>query len=235
MLIEKGVITNQTDLTNHPFEMILLNKNHLDQIKELQSTVIEGLKDKTLCVYLTDEELVEILETSGLAVGVLVAEKLVAFFSVLYPGAREDNLGLDIGLSKGQLMKVAHMESAFIHPDFRGNHLEERMINHLLASAKHDIEWRYLLATVSPYNYPSVKAALGANTVIVDLKFKYNNYWRYIFFQDNQNLISVDDSDTVPVLNTDLDKQLELLKQGYLGLKVAKSEEGFYIHYGKKR
>lgn len=57
----------------------------------------------------------------------LAEERLAAVFSILHPGLKEDNYGYDLGLCEEELHQVVHMDTAAVHPDYRGFRSEERV------------------------------------------------------------------------------------------------------------
>lgn len=62
------------------------------------------------------------METAGFT---MIAEtkngQLAAFFTIDYPGVREGNLGYDIGLPKEECLRVVHMDTVGVLPEYRGN------------------------------------------------------------------------------------------------------------------
>lgn len=91
------------------------------------------------------------LEAQGF---IMVAEtedqKIAGFFMIKYPD-EEENMGKYLSFSKKQLEQVAHMESAVVSADYRGNRLQERMLH---AAEEHldKSKWKYLMSTVHPEN-----------------------------------------------------------------------------------
>ena len=59
------------------------------------------------------------------AIGIFAGEDLIAYSILRIPfcsgQAMPDNLGMDINLPSGDLIKVAHLQAVAVHPDHRGN------------------------------------------------------------------------------------------------------------------
>jgi len=109
-------------------------------------------------------------------------ENIVGMFLIRYPGNAEDNLGKDIELSDAELLQVAHMESAAVLPEYRGNHLQEKMLKYaenLLDKKK----YRYLMATVSPDNPASYLTFEKSDYQLVGTKEKYGGLLRRIYLK----------------------------------------------------
>ena len=88
--------------------------------------------------------------------------RLAGALSVIYPGLEKSNLGYDLQLPSDQLDQVVLMDSAAVHPDFRGMGLQKA----LLSMAETELSrqpGRILLATVHPDNRYSLRnfQALG--------------------------------------------------------------------------
>lgn len=83
-------------------------------------------------------------------------DRLAAVFSIIRPGARDFNLGYEIGLTEAELLRVIHMDTAAVHPDFRGRGLQRKM----MALVEKNLSGRILLCTIHPDNRYSLENAL---------------------------------------------------------------------------
>lgn len=109
-------------------------------------------------------------------------KKIAAFFTIRFPKHDEDNLGYSLNLSHDELLKVAHMETAVVHPDYRGNHLEQRLMAKAVNILK-DTPCLYLMGTVHPDNTASVKSFLNNGFSIVETVPKYGGRLRHIMLK----------------------------------------------------
>lgn len=106
-------------------------------------------------------------------------DRLAAVFSMIRPGLRDFNLGYDIGLDEVQLCRVTHMDTAAVHPDFRGRGLQRRM----MAEAEKTLTGRILLCTIHPENRYSLENALHLGYRIEKRIERYDSV-RYVLRKD---------------------------------------------------
>ncbi len=86
-------------------------------------------------------------------------ERLAGVFDILYPGLEPYNYGYDLNLCREELMQVVHMDTAAVHPDYRGFGLQAQMANR----AEQELAGRgkrILLCTVHPENKYSLNNML---------------------------------------------------------------------------
>lgn len=86
-------------------------------------------------------------------------DRTAAVFSIIHPGLAGYNYGYDLGLSKEELLRVVHMDTAAVHPDYRGLGLQGRMIR-IAEEQLSGPEKKILLCTVHPENRFSLKNML---------------------------------------------------------------------------
>ena len=103
-----------------------LTEDDLQGAIKLQEIVLRNLKDPEIYHPASQEILKEHLSRKGSAIGVVIEEGLIGFGILHIPGDEQDNLGRDIGLSKKDLNKVAHLQFSVVHPDYRGKSLQSR-------------------------------------------------------------------------------------------------------------
>ena len=108
--------------------------------------------------------------------------ELAGILMVCRPMEDDDNLGLDVGMTSEQRLRVVHMETAAVLPEHRGHDLERRM----LAFAEEKLQGtdtRYLMATISPFNPPSLRAAERLGYQVLLTKEKYGGHLRHILIK----------------------------------------------------
>lgn len=108
--------------------------------------------------------------------------QLVAALDILFPGLEDYNYGYDIGLTEDQLQKVIHMDSAAVHPAYRGLGLQRKLIQEAEASISGSGE-RILLCTVHPENRFSLSNVLKQGYTIQKELKKYESV-RYVLRKD---------------------------------------------------
>lgn len=108
--------------------------------------------------------------------------RISAVFSILYPGLHSYNYGYDLDFSVKDLLKVIHMDTAAVHPDFRGLGLQKRMV-HLAEQELSGGGHKILLSTVHPDNQFSLSNMLHQGYVIQKRMRKYGSE-RFVLRKD---------------------------------------------------
>lgn len=86
-------------------------------------------------------------------------ERMVAALDVLHPGLDDYNYGYHLDFDREKLMRVVNMDSAAVHPDYRGQGLQRRLLEAAESELRGKGE-RYLLCTIHPENQFSLNNAL---------------------------------------------------------------------------
>ncbi|MFC5543379.1 GNAT family N-acetyltransferase [Ureibacillus suwonensis] len=225
-VIEEGV------LKDIPYHVKKLKVDHIPQILDLQQAVVDSLPDKQTLEPLSDEEFRFILEGNGLMIGVFIEDRLIAFRALLIPEMDDQGLGKDIGLTEEEdLKRVLYQEISNVHPDFRGYGLQKKMAQIIM---KHiDMSnFDYVLATVMPYNIPSIKDKLHQGMYIAALKEKYGGKLRYIFFKPLHKKPKLK-KESVFISMGDIEGQKNLLHNGYIGVAIKEQGDDWFVEYKK--
>lgn len=109
-------------------------------------------------------------------------DRVAGVFSVIYPGLDSFNLGYDLGFDREQLLRVVHMDTAAVHPDYRGRHLQSRLMDF----AEEELaltQGRILLCTIHPENAYSLQNVLKLGYHIEKKLEKYGSI-RFILRKD---------------------------------------------------
>lgn len=123
-----------------------------------------------------DEETRELAEAGDLEFWMAeVGGCLAGVFSIVHPRLRACNLGWETGLTEPELLRVTHMDTAAVHPDFRGQGLQRRLIR----EAEKVLKGHILLCTIHPDNRYSLKNALSLGYQIEKQVARYGSV-RYI-------------------------------------------------------
>jgi len=101
-------------------------------------------------------------------------DRLAGVFTVLHPGLQEQNYGYDLGLGERELLQVIHMDTAAVHPRYRGQGLQGRMVQ-MAEEALSGKGRRILLSTVHPENRFSLKNMLAQGYRIEKRVAKYGS------------------------------------------------------------
>lgn len=158
-----------------------------EAIYNVMVQTVETLEDKTLFVCDDLAYVKEQLEKSGFGVVACSEDgEIAGSFLFRYPDLAEDNLGRDVGVPDNRLAQVVHMESAVVLPEYRGNHLQERMLQFgekLIDRTK----YRFLMVTVSPDNPASYLTFERNGYELMVTKEKYGGLLRRIYQKELQN------------------------------------------------
>ena len=161
--------------------IVKLEISDLDDIVRLQDFIIEGIEDKQIFARTNREEFISYFEGNSYLVGIRLIEtgKLVALGVYVNDGLKEDNYGYDLDYLKEDILKTGQIEITIVHPDFRGNRLQDILCKKLIEVSKVNGD-KYLTATVSPYNKHSLSNFLKADFKNKKEKLKYGGVLRCI-------------------------------------------------------
>lgn len=107
----------------------------------------------------TPEEFRERMENGSMRLWMAEeGEKLAGVFTVVFPGTSPVNYGWKLNLPENDLPRVVNMDTAAVHPDYRGRGLQRR----LMETAERELgPNRILLCTIHPDNRYSLRNALN--------------------------------------------------------------------------
>ncbi len=204
----------------------ILDENDYDKVSKLQKKIIKEISDPIFYDPVIEDDISKLLTQEGRILGTFVKGRLVAFCIMRFPGLTTDNLGNDIGLPEKELSEVAVLASVVVDPEFRRNGFAYNM-NVSAIKMINDLEFKHIFSTVYPYNYPNILTLLKTGLIIKNLKQKYANKLRYIFYQNIQDPLLFE-GDCTKVKIHDLTTQKKLLDQGYVGHSVNNMDEMSY-------
>lgn len=215
------------------YEVYVLTEAHIPQLMTLQQEVVEALENKAILQPLDDEELKFILRGNGLMIGVFVEEKLIAFRALLQPAIDDEHLGYDIGLTtQAQLKKVLYQEISNVHPAYRGFGLQRTMADMIMQQI--DLtKFTVVCATVMPGNIASLKDKFSQGMHVAALKLKYGGKLRYVFMKEIVQEQKTSWAEEEWVAMSDTKAQQQLLKSGFIGISLKKTEEIWLVQYVK--
>lgn len=168
------------------FQIRRARRDDLDDIVLLMEQVKAGMEHPEW--YVTDDRqyLEEHLETKGfILLAVSREQKTAGFFLVDFPGSSRKNLGHFLQLKEEQLKLTAHMDSAAVAEEYRGYHLQSR----LLQAAERELEaypYQYLMCTVHPENHASLHTMQHHGYVIVATAEMYGGLTRHVLYKKKE-------------------------------------------------
>jgi GNAT superfamily N-acetyltransferase len=175
------------------FEMKFLQASSLPDLMSLQNIIAANLPCQEIFMLHDDMYFLEIFRLERSVIGVTTKEGLIAYSIIRIPGLADDNLGKDLNLPEGELMKVAHLQAAAVHPAYRGNGLQRKLTFAHLRVIK-ELGYEHVCCTVSPKNPISLANILSCGLVIEGLRPKLHGWWRYIL---HKNILRPNFSDMV--------------------------------------
>ena len=164
-------------------EIAFIDERYLPDLLKLQELIIQSLSDKEIFKFSSEEVLRNLFVTERSVIGAFTEECLIAYSIIHLPAGDGDNLGADIGIDDGEMCNVGHIKAVAVHPAYRGNSLQRKMMGVHLNVLK-DIGCRHVCSTVSPKNFPSVLNFFSIGMVIEGLNLKFDGLLRYIMHMD---------------------------------------------------
>ncbi|MFC3901017.1 GNAT family N-acetyltransferase [Aliicoccus persicus] len=199
---------------------------YLSDVVTLQNIVYSYLDKKELLETLSVNEF-KILLNSQFAVGIFDGEHLIAFRAFLVPSHdMDDHLADDVGIDKEGTI---YSEVSLVHPEYRGQQLQTKMGKYLIDDLKRSSDLKYILATVSPNNIPSLKDKFKLGFRILKTKYKYGNKLRHIMMRDLHGESLYEFGKSIHVSYQDTDWMIEN-GHHYIGTRLENGE----IHYYKR-
>lgn len=232
-VIKSIMVKNCQDGQHYQCDIVTLGAKDWQKVADLQQEVVAQMAEPELFFPLTVEEIHEALSDNGIVLGAVVNETLIGFSTILFPNLEKDNLGMDLGLSEDAAGKVGYLEASNVRPEFNGNSLQKTLRSCIFEIAAQREHWEHVVSTVSPKNYASMIGSFSFGLVIIKLQRKYRNYWRYTFYQNRVTPLEVDRSNAQSVLCSDIERQVELLQQGYYGYEFLKEQRCIVFAKGK--
>ena len=207
-----------------------LTLNQIEEIEALQQEVVDSLEDKSILQPLSRDEFEHILGNNGVMLGAFESAKLIACRALLKPDPTEDeHLGVDARAV--DLSRVLYQEVSFVHPSYRGHGLQRKLgqrIMELVNLADYDV----ICATVKPFNIASLKDKFSQGLHVVALKYKYGGKLRYVFAKYLHDEVKLTDEQVV-INMANTEEQQTIISQGYVGIKLIQTEDGWAVLYNK--
>lgn len=236
--IESGFI-KRTIVKEVAYEMRMLEKSDIENMVELQNLVAAGLKNpQTFVVDSKEFILTQVLDDGmGRAIGVFAEGRLVAFRTITFSGNDEYHLGRELNIPEDELDYVVHLEATVVHPEFRGNRLQAKMMTHTFDIID-KLGYYHVCCTIHPFNYPSLKNVMDSGLAIEALDRRVGSYegkWRFLLHRDMRQNDAQQYKNCIEIENGRIRQQQELLDKGYVGFLLIRdnyAKEEFKIRYG---
>ena len=226
-ILFEGPLKNLDEIT-----IKILSTVELSDLLNLQNEVLKNLSDSSSLQPLSEEEFMNIFDDKGIVLGVFKQQELIAFRALLKPVIDEEHLGLDIGLEKEELEQVMYQEVSVVHPNYRGHGLQKTMGNYIMNEVDTE-KYRYVCATVAPFNIPSMKDKFDQGLQIFALKLKYGGLLRYVFMKDLHNKSLNNRTEKIIISMNDINTQQHHLQTGWSGVDIVNDNEEWKVIFQK--
>jgi GNAT superfamily N-acetyltransferase len=153
----------------------------------------------------------------GRILGIYTQRGLGAYAVLGLPGLGDPNFGTDHDLPAADLLQVAHLDGAGVHPRYRGNKLHRLLIEWRIAEAK-KAGRSILLSTAAPENRFSLDNLLACGFRICGLKQKFGGL-RYLLRCDLKHTPCPDATGEWVDIR-DYQRQVNLFGMGMAGWRV---------------
>lgn len=229
----RDLITTGKLRDGQTFRVEKLTSDDLSSIITLQEKLKLTTNGQKFLEPLSYAEFSGILSGKGYMIGVFIDKKIVAFRAMAEPPIDEEHLGIDAGLPKEELPNVIYSEISNVDPDYQGNGLQKYM-GKIVMKEVDNTRFRYVCATVAPFNIASLKDKFSLGMEIVALKEKYGRKLRYIFLKDLMH--SKDEracTEKLRILMGEMEQQQKILQSGFIGTSIEKTEGNWHVQYCK--
>ena len=152
-------------------------REEAETVYRLQNEVRAMMPNPELFMPDTLENIQSYLE-HDLCLGAWDGERLGAYFILRYCGQDAHNYAAFMGIPREEWDGWANADSAIVHPDYRGNGLQRKLLEAALVLLRPGIVG--IGATVSPENQYSLNNALASGFEIVCRREMYGGYDRYL-------------------------------------------------------
>lgn len=240
MILDRGIMTRDRhgQEEEERYTAKLISFEALHDVVSLMQRVYDALPNKEVLFMDSYDELYEDLEKGAKMIGIYGEEdQLVCFRYVSFPKQETRNLVNDLGMDASVRDYVCQLETTVVDIPYRGNNLQSRTLELMIPIAA-EAGYNHFTCTISPYNYFSVKNIMKNGLKVKLLKKKYgtkedgsDGVWRYILHRELDNDYTGEILDEINVDMTDIDKQIGLLKDGYIGYELDREKE--YLKYVK--
>lgn len=216
-------------------DMRFLKAGSLPDLMSLQSIIAANLPCPEIFMLHEERFFQEILRLERSVIGVTAEEELIAFSIIRIPGLADDSLGKDLNMREEELIKVAHLQAAAVHPAYRGNGLQRKLTSAHLRVIE-EMGYEHVCCTVSPKNPVSLANYLSCGLMIEGLRRKMQGWWRFILHKNilHPNFADMErpvDINEIKIQISDIEGQLDLVKRGFKGFKITFLPDGAEVFY----
>ena len=221
--------------TGEPFRFSVgfLADHDADRLLRLQGEILE-VAPKPLPLYVRDREFfARCASECGCVVGAWHEDRLIGYAVLHVPRAGEENYGAQLKLSKTELDHVGHLGGSGVHPRYRGNRIQSRMVE-LRRAYAHAAGYYHMCGEVLPTNIMSIQNHLARGYFLKGFKVDHFGLSVYLLHGDareSPRRLDTGDAPETPV--GDVAAYRRMLDGGWWGFDVTRRDDAWYLAYGK--
>ncbi len=121
-------------------------------IRTIMDLSVENLPQRDWFIDDDENYIREHIKENGYTLIYMCGEEAAGYLIVHVPLLSEGNLGRTLGFDEEKLLHVHHLESACVHPAFRGKGIQSALIGEAMRREMADSSVWFILSTVHPDN-----------------------------------------------------------------------------------
>ncbi|RBP37594.1 hypothetical protein [Garciella nitratireducens] len=238
-IIEKGILKKKEEqgFQFMNYNISYLDVSYIDKMMELKELIMKRLENPEIFISASKKVILEdvLKPGKGLAIGVFVEGELIAYRTVKFSGEIIQKMVNKLEFFQEDMDKIVYLQSTVVHPNFRGNALQIKTLKIILDLSLQK-GYKYVTATISPYNYHSLKNILSYGITIRDILTLGGNYKdkkRFIMYKDLTLQNKQQYEEVIAIAHQDINLHIDILKKGYIGFNIQDTENGYDIIFGK--
>lgn len=215
------------------YSVRVLDSHHVDEVLGLQEIVLSPLRPP-LPLYVRDQEFfLKCIDEIGCVVGALHEGRLIAYATLHAPGVHGENLGTDLGLTGGALNSVAHLAGSAVHPAYRGNRLQSRLVE-LREEFARQAGFEHLCGEVIPGNSISIRNHLAVGYFLKAFRIDRLGEPNFVLDKELQcGAPMLRPCELAEASTDDIRGFREMMRRGRWGFRTADRALGTVIEFGR--
>lgn len=175
------------------------------------------------------EDLVRLLGTEGIALGVWYGPRLVSMRAIQTDRDWVNEVLIKMSLSPDEDNTTAFTEHCIVDRDFRGNNIQ--FMTHYKMESYIADRFERITTTVSPRNPFSLKNVFACNFLVVGIKELYGGYTRYVMEKNFVSPASIWSNGHLTIPIPDIERQRRLLDEGFVGYRMIRKDGVLHMLY----